>query len=145
MSDAISLSCCGITELADIRYDDSPEESLMEVDPSDQGLVVFSDADSYYYKRCHYGKGKALAKLIGKAKLGGVIAIPATLNPNTDNHVKAWVWRVNKRALRTWQNKYRKAHPRVYGEDGNEDPYFNPWRWTNAQNRTKSTRTASNQ
>ena len=44
VSDIMELGgCCGIKELANIYEDKNPNDSIMEVTASDQGVVVFSD------------------------------------------------------------------------------------------------------
>lgn len=96
------LNCCGITELADICTDATPEHSLLVAGTYDQGLVVFSDVHTSQYKH-----GKALASLIKRLKLGKVVVSYTVTNPNTENRVRAWMWSVNQKALETWQDAHR--------------------------------------
>ena len=101
MSFMRQLECCGIAELAQLREDGSPKRSLLEVEPDDQGLVIFSDTDAEDYAA--YGKGLKLAALIRKLKIGPIVTIPVSKNPNTGNRVKVWVWRPNRRKFKQWQ------------------------------------------
>lgn len=116
------LECCGMMELAGIRFDDSPEESLMNVEPHDQGVVIFSDVREY---NKNYAKGRALAKLITSAHLGVVVELPPTMNPNTSHSIKAWMWKVAPLKLKRWQKAEKKKNPTKYHE---LDNYWNPWR-----------------
>ena len=122
MSNSMGLSCCGISELSDIRYDDTPDESIMSIDVSDQGIIIFSDIDTNDEGPYHHGR--ALAGVVKKCRLGTLVALPVAVNPNTDNKVRAWMWRLNKRAVRRYQAKVRKANPDAYDHI---DPYYNPY------------------
>ena len=123
MSDPIKLDCCGITELAFIKEDESALESVMNIEPNDQAIVMFSDIGSTRYRY-----GKRLHALIGKEKLGIVIAIPVVTNPNTSHRVKMWVWTLNRRSLKAFQKRVRAEDPDTYGTYGyNEDPYYNTY------------------
>lgn len=106
MSYCNNFSCCGISELAEIREDDSPEESLMEVDPWSQAIVIFSDIERYTH-------GNTLATLIRSAHLGMITMIPVVENPNTSNKLRVWVWRVDPRALEKWRRKHIATHSKV--------------------------------
>lgn len=121
MSELQSLSCCGISELANIRDDDSPEETIMNISAGEQAFVVFSDVRENHP---NYSKGRALAALIKINKLGALVELPPATNPNSDNNVKAWMWRVNRRGLRAYQSKLRKAEPDRFSM---HDPYSNPY------------------
>jgi hypothetical protein len=118
LADPNRLSCCGISELADIRDDDTPEQSIMAIDATEQGLIIFSDVREY---NPGYRKGKALAKLITDQGLGTIVEVPPATNPNTQNHIKAWLWNINKRKLKSYQAKLRKSNPEAY--DYGYDPY----------------------
>ena len=129
MDDTSSMVCCGMSELGNIREDEDPETSLMRVDPDQQGIVIFSDVNTYSGTNHRYRYGKALATLIGKAKLGGVIVSPPARNPNTSHMVRSWTWTLNRRALKAWQTRLRKADPERWDS---YDPYYNDWnddRW----------------
>ena len=117
------LDCCGMSELSNIRLDASPEESLMNVEPGDQGIVIFSDVREYNEG---YTKGRALAKLIASAKLGIVVELPPTRNPNTSHSIKAWMWKVAPLKLKRWQEAEKKKNPAKYVRN---DRYYNPWRY----------------
>lgn len=98
MSYIHKLDCCGIDELAEIREDESPEESLSNIEANDQGIIIFSDTHHHKYKY-----GAALAKLIRGKKLGRLCTIPATTNPRTNSKIRTWVWTVNQKKLVTFQ------------------------------------------
>jgi hypothetical protein len=116
--------CCGISEIVNIYDDECPENTLMEVEPNRCGVAFFSDINGYGY-------GRQLERLIKKCRLGAVIALPPTVNPNSGNKVKVWSWKVNNRALKAWQKKFRKSDPDgkkvplKEWEDGYEYPSYN--------------------
>lgn len=112
MSETQGLACCGISELADIRYDDSPENSIMNLYLADQAIVVFSDTDAS--GTVPYGFGSRLAALISRHKLGALVSLTPALNPNTDHLVKAWMWRLNKKAVLAYQRKLYNGNKDLY-------------------------------
>ena len=135
MSEVNDMSCCGMNELHHIADDDSPITTIMKVDPDDQGIIIFSDINSsrvgtaHHAYRRNYKSGVALAKMIQKMKLGMVVSLPATVNPNTRNRVKMWGWSLNRTALRKFQAQMKKKFPKKY-DDGDElDYYYNPYRY----------------
>ena len=110
------LCCCGINELADIYDDGTAEESVLRVDNDVANILLFSDIN-----RNNYRYGRKLAALIEKEKLGVVVALPVTYNPNSGNRVKAWLWSVRKRKVQQFQ----KA---LYKSGKFEQPY-DPWNY----------------
>ena len=102
------FSCCGIAELADIRNDASPERSILNVDyPDSQGVIIFSDTNGHRYKY-----GTALARYIRKHKLGSVTGKAPTINPNTRNRVRVWMWSPTRTTLKKHQRELRKKFPK---------------------------------
>ena len=101
------FGCCGIAELANIYDDESPELSILGVDgPDDQGIIIFSDTNETRYKY-----GLALARYIRKHNLGSVTGKTPTINPNTSNKVKVWMWSTNRTNLKRHQKVLRKKFP----------------------------------
>ena len=104
-----SFACCGIAELANICDDESPVESILSVEgPNDQGVIIFSDIGT-----THYRHGLALAKYIEEHKLGSVTGIAPTLNPNTDNKIRVWMWSPIRAKLKRHQRVLRKKLPKA--------------------------------
>lgn len=115
--------CCGMQELMQIHDDDDPLKSVMSVDPHDQAFIIFSSVKELVGG---YEVGNRLARFIEKNKLGKVLSSNPAVNPNSKNHVKAFVWTINKAALTKFQTKIRKTD-----EDYKvEDPYYNPYSYT---------------
>ena len=102
-----SFGCCGIAELANIYDDESPELSILSVDgPDDQGIIIFSDTNETRYKH-----GLALARYIRKHKLGSVVGKTPTINPNTSNKIKVWMWSPIRAKLKRHQRVLQKKFP----------------------------------
>lgn len=113
--------CCGIQELRDIHDDENPEQSIMEIEPHEQAFIVFSTIKEF---EGGFKVGERLAAAIKKHKLGSVVVTRSAINPNSDNHIKAYMWKINPMALERYQAKYRKANSLM--DDGyNDDPYYN--------------------
>lgn len=109
-----SLSCCGVSELENIRYFKTSEEAVMDVDPFDQAFVIFTEVQEKDHESCN--KGRQLRDLIEKEKLGVVVTLPLTRNPNTSNRVKPYLWKVHRSALSRFRARIRKENPEKYGD-----------------------------
>ena len=119
--------------MVNIFEDGSPEMSVMEIGPTDQAILIFSDVDE---NNKRYEAGKRLAKLIKKEKLGIVIALPPARNPNTGNMVKTWAWKLAPQKLASFQKRLFKADEDKWagtaaGDRLNYRPYdhYNYNRW----------------
>lgn len=117
--------CCGIAELGHIRDDFGPEDSLMSVDYEELGAHVVFSVTSADTNR--HAIGRKLADFIQKNKLGEVVETKGARNPGHDGTLKAWIWTPNKKALKSWQAKMRKAKPERYRQRAHQDPYYNPY------------------
>lgn len=106
------LNCCGVSEFADIRDYDTPEETIMDVCPYDQAFVLFTEVQERNHES--RDKGRQLRALIESKKLGVVVTLPTTTNPNTSHRIKPYLWRVNRRALSAFQVRMRKSDPENY-------------------------------
>lgn len=106
MSDAHTLECCGLLELVDISDHCGDAESVLlnhayDVSGNVCG-VLFTQASRGTY-------GDKLANYIRKHQLGTVTSTRLGANPNTGNHIKLFVWKVNEKALDRWINKMEDA------------------------------------
>lgn len=103
-------TCCGLCELH--WLDDGPVPALAALAAWQKGakgfegdgynrhgnfkpLVVFTDAVAYK-------NGKELADFIVKNKLGTVVTLPSSRNPNSGNMVQAWLWRIDREVWDVW-------------------------------------------
>lgn len=60
----------------------------------------------------NYDYGRRFAALIRKEKLGDVLETGRHVNPNSNNHLKVWIWTLDHVALKAWlekQPEYVKA------------------------------------
>lgn len=94
-------TCCGMYEMYDLA--EGPPRSLAALALAIRNwnykpMVVFTDA-------VQYGNGIALAKYIQDKRLGTVVTIPPSYNPNSGHRVQAWLWRINKRRWKKWVAK----------------------------------------
>ena len=100
-------------ELADIHYDRTVQQSIMSVTPMDQAVVVFSDIE----ENCdgQYKHGTRLAKFIEKHKLGAVLSMPPTQNPNSLHTLQVWMWQVDHTRLTEVRTQIMKSRrkPRI--------------------------------
>ena len=94
----VSTTCCGVKEIEYLSG--TSRESLLE-----------SAEDFFLDDRCAFiiftdiqgsSKGRTLSRMIKKLKLGDVIVTRSKRNPNTNNLVTVWVWRVNQTAFKSW-------------------------------------------
>jgi hypothetical protein len=121
-------NCCAVGEVAGLRYDKTPEESLLGIatgffDPDEQHVddigrwahIIFTEVtraeeekNPSREKKSYSGTyGRELAALIKKLKLGTVIASRTAMNPNHSekgyrHFVKTYVWTVNRKNFLKW-------------------------------------------
>lgn len=91
--------CCGIKELDGIE-DENPEEILL--DATQQWFDEVPRAYMIFSCTSYYRDGTRLAKYIEKHNLGKTVRTKSKLNPNSGNHLIAWLWAVNNRTLKSW-------------------------------------------
>ena len=90
--------CCGIRSLWDIQTEDPAEvivEAWEEID--NEGLsapfIMFAD-------NTENRSGHRLARYIKKHKLGSINRTRPALNPNSDNMLVIWLWKIDEQAVR---------------------------------------------
>lgn len=100
-----SLSCCGIDEMANIVDNDrDPQFSVATYARNGGGaFALFSSITNGRGEA--KSAGKQLADYIEKNKLGTVVRVGRSRNPNTDNMLTMWVWTVDQKALAAWKRK----------------------------------------
>lgn len=105
------LACCGVKELNGISYDNhTPYALLLEFckdfinnsDDPEFAHVVFTQAGA----KARYGIN--LAAYITRHKLGTIVRSAVAVNPNTSNPLVAFIWTINRPALRKWYVKESK-------------------------------------
>ena len=105
----ISLNCCGVNELADLRIS-NPAEYLWQHGVGHNRLAPMIRPSLYnIFTQATLrddpgmGYGYAFAQFIRDNNLGQVIdTIPGGINPNSSNFIRMWVWIVDLSALRAW-------------------------------------------
>ncbi len=108
------LGCCGFQELNGIRRKEH-KDIIADVcakrygEDSSCAFYIFTDAEDM----C---AGLSFAKFVISHKLGSITRTPIATNPNSDNEVRGWVWKVNNKAL----NAYAQKNNLIY-EDYNDD------------------------
>ncbi len=121
------IDCCGIAELVDIQLARTPEDAILPVyrGTHDQGIILFSEArlrDNGSLTDWK-GIGNQIRDFIRAKKLGTVVQLPTTKNPNSGNHVRAYLWRVNRTAMMKWGEEFVKDKPQY----AHFTPHYNPW------------------
>lgn len=117
--DTSQLMCCGVLEVSNVQStcsEGGPEAVIAGVGGVTHPFVIMT---GIVYKDDDRSVGE-VAAYIAAHRLGEVTVTPtAGRNPNSDNLLKVWVWRVNKVALRKWraahQSPVRKAARRAAG------------------------------
>ena len=119
------IDCCGISELVDIQLANKPEDAILRVyqHMHDQGIILFSEKRERK-QGTFQGIGEDIRKFIAANKLGTVVRLPTTINPNTSNYIRAYLWRVNRTNMIKWGEAYIAANPRYRGFES----HYNPWR-----------------
>lgn len=113
MANLEEVACCGIMELNGVQRI-SAMEALIDAandyfSDTHRAFIFFSVISTYSKK------GKDLASLIKKEKLGTVIKTNKAVNKNTNNELIMYVWTVNK----TNFNRFWKKH----GDYSNDENY----------------------
>lgn len=100
------LTCCAIQEID--RPCKMANDSLAEIC---RARYVDENTCAFYIYSAISGEDtgqKNLTKYIKSEKLGEVLKTKSSINPNSGNRITVWIWRVNKKNLKAWWNKYQK-------------------------------------
>ena len=108
--------CCGVNEIDYLGLHDTSEEA-MEAFKQSRGhapIILFTGVTKRkMHDHTGVGReddyGQAFARLIRRDGLGHVTASRAVRNPESGNHIRAWVWTVDRTALQNWPSKKPKA------------------------------------
>lgn len=93
--------CCGIRELYNLS--DGSEHIILQVAEAirngyDAAFYLF--ADNYDNRN-----GWRLARYITKHKLGKLTETKSTFNPNSNNKMKVWLWKIDQRAIFKFEDR----------------------------------------
>lgn len=107
-----NLSCCGIKEIGNLSGFRTPEKAMISVCEQEEsfGIILFSEISEWRKDR-HLNMtlgvfyAKNFSELITKNKLGSVIETESVFNPNSENKIKAYLWNVDNKALKSWYKK----------------------------------------
>ncbi len=107
-----TTGCCGIREAVGLHDGGSAKDMLMGIcedffENSRQCAYIFFSSTT------EYQTGEALRRLIEEKGLGEVIKMGPSLNPSSDNQLKMFTWKVDKRALK---NHYNTLKPFEEGD-----------------------------
>lgn len=112
MCEIASTECCGVQELAFISEDGGPESVLTTLAREHSrlnGVVMFSGVSRYRDPDAVKEEGepapgyaRKLAAYIRTNQLGEVVGCKATLNTNSGNHIKVYLWSVDMAKLQDW-------------------------------------------
>lgn len=118
--------CCGLRELHGIQFGTfdpagkeyqwshpTPEEIVWyvkgrmfaEANARDCAFITFSASNEYGHD---YRIGDKLSAFIAKNRLGTVHKMKPARNPNSGNMLKAYLWRVNREAMKKFKPKEKK-------------------------------------
>lgn len=94
-------SNCG---MGAFHYLEDTETVMMEkiadaIEWDNLAIIQFSDADAFQ-------NGKAIAAFIRRYKLGTIRSTSA-LNENSGHIITAYLWKVNRKAVRQWLERHR--------------------------------------
>lgn len=105
--DLDQLSCCGVAEVIGVQHavDAGGAEAVIAgVGTPRHPFLILTGIVT---KSTDRGCGE-VAAYITEHRLGEVTATPTSgRNPNSGNHLKVWVWKVNKVKLRAWRLTHR--------------------------------------
>lgn len=103
-------ACCGLDEIDLLGLHKTPEKAmalLKHAHPTPSAMFLFTGVTKRRvvdhtgtYRTDDYGR--AFARFVKAAGLGHVVGGKATINPETGNTIRAWVWTVNRPAYRAW-------------------------------------------
>lgn len=85
------LQCCGIKELTGIQMASNMRELIRASKTHAAAFIVFSTVSG--------SNGGTFTTYIRKHKLGTVTKMRANKNPNSQNMLSMWVWRVDRAKL----------------------------------------------
>jgi hypothetical protein len=104
------LRCCGIKEISRLAYYGSPTAAMRDLYKM---LFVEGNITSRRFRYCIFSEasvpsdspasyGKKFCALITKCKMGSVLETQPTLNPNSGNLLKVYLWTVDFSQLERW-------------------------------------------
>lgn len=111
-----NTQCCGIDEYINMyRYKNVKEFLINNIDEQTDDwsnnetdfslitpFVLFSDVKENNLNKV---TGEKVYKYITKNKLGEVFKSKSRVNYNSDNHLTAYLWTINRVNLKAWYNK----------------------------------------
>jgi hypothetical protein len=103
-----STFCCAVGELDHLGFSKSPQEALKDIGghywhSDERAFIFFTEVRRKGRSKKVTGRyGEKLKAYIKKHKLGTVIATDTKKNVNSGNHVRMYVWTVNKTNFKKW-------------------------------------------
>lgn len=107
------LSCCGMTEFANICDIPDPETLIMHAydNAGFPGIAIFSSATSK--KSATESVAQKLAAYITENGLGEVVQAVPGKNPNTSNYLQAFMWTPSLSGLKKWRTAEERKNSYV--------------------------------
>ena len=107
-------SCCGLNDIDELNSHRTPENAMMSLceelyfedggdyldeDKPKLAFILFTELVKHKY-------AKRFATYISKQKLGTVIHTPSKVNLKSGNKIRAWIWTVDRKALKQWAKEH---------------------------------------
>lgn len=107
------ISCCGVGEIDGLGDCEDAADAMTRLLRDNgvprQPFIVFTQATSGANVTSY---GTRFRAYILKHKLGTVLASAGKVNPNSGNHVKVFLWTVNKGNMQKLFNKLDASRPK---------------------------------